>query len=65
MAGEHAAAADSRERRCPILQDALLANHFRGGTEVPVHTWPKGLPDNLRLHITMNHADGPVLPYCP
>jgi hypothetical protein len=48
---------------CPILQNALLANHFKKGGEDPVHTWPKGLPDNLRLHITMNHGDEPVRPY--
>ena len=48
---------------CPILQDALIANRFRRGEDVPVHTWPGGLPDNLRLHITLNHRDEAVWPY--
>jgi len=48
---------------CPVLQAALLANRFRAGAEDPVHTWPKGLPERLRVHVTMNHGDEPVRPY--
>jgi hypothetical protein len=50
---------------CPILQAALLANHFRRiAPDVPIHTWPKsagGRPGSL--HITLNHSDGWLLPY--
>jgi len=48
---------------CPFLHDALVANRFRLASEEPIHTWPRGLPDNMRVHITLNHADEPVRPY--
>ena len=52
---------------CPVLQSALLANHFRTTVpEVPIHVWPKGVWDRAAsLHITLNHSDGPFLPYEP
>jgi len=49
---------------CPILQAALCANRFRPDeAETPVYTWPKTLRNDLRLHITLNHSDGPLRPY--
>jgi hypothetical protein len=48
---------------CSELSEALLANHFRSGFPVPVHTWPK-LPETAKnLHVTMNHTDTPFRPY--
>ncbi len=50
---------------CPVLQSALLANHFGPiGYDVPIHVWPKGAWDrSAALHITYNHSDAPLLPY--
>ena len=52
---------------CPLLQSALLANRFRTtATDNPIHIWPKGVGDRAAsLHITLNHSDGPFLPYEP
>jgi hypothetical protein len=51
---------------CPILQAALRANRFRQGeVDIPVHTWPRTLPDRLRAHVTLNHGDEPLRPYPP
>jgi len=50
---------------CPLLQAALLANRFRTvAPDSPIHVWPKGVGDRAAsLHITLNHSDGPLLPY--
>jgi hypothetical protein len=50
---------------CPILQSALLANHFRAiAPDRPIHVWPQGAWDRTAaLHITLNHSDAPLLPY--
>jgi hypothetical protein len=50
---------------CPMLQAALLANRFRTvAPDNPIHVWPKGVGDRAKpLHITLNHSDGPLLPY--
>jgi hypothetical protein len=52
---------------CPILQAAIKANRFREmPAEVPIFTWPKGLTETLApVHVTLNHADGPIRPYGP
>jgi hypothetical protein len=52
---------------CPLLQAALLANRFRTvAPDSPIHVWPKGVGDRAAsLHITLNHSDGPLLPYEP
>ena len=50
---------------CPILQAALLANRFRGiEPDSPIHVWPKRAgAGSASLHVTLNHSDGPLLPY--
>jgi hypothetical protein len=50
---------------CPVLQAALVANHFRAvASDAPVHTWPPIASDELaRAHFTLNHADGPFRPF--
>jgi hypothetical protein len=50
---------------CPLLQEALLANRFRAMVpDSPVHVWPKNVgARSASLHITLNHSDGPLLPY--
>ena len=50
---------------CPVLQAALVANHFRPlAPEVPIYAWPKGAVSGDRpLHVTLNHSDGPICPY--
>jgi hypothetical protein len=48
---------------CPVLQEALLANRFRPGSDVIVHSYPKSPPPHLRLHLTLNHTDEPLRPY--
>lgn len=52
---------------CPVLQSALLANHFKTAVpDSPVHVWPKGVGDRAApLHITLNHSDAALLPYAP
>ncbi len=52
---------------CPLLQAALLANRFRMvAPESPIHVWPKGVGDRAAsLHVTLDHSDGPLLPYEP
>jgi len=52
---------------CPLLQSALLANHFKAmDTECPIHVWPKNVVDPAApFHITLNHSDAPLLPYAP
>jgi len=48
---------------CPILQSAFLANRFRRDELIPIHSWPATVPQNLRVHITLNHSDAPLRPY--
>jgi len=50
---------------CPILQAALHANHFRTvAPDNPIYVWPQGAWDRSgTLHITLDHSDGPLLPY--
>lgn len=49
---------------CAILGAALGANRFRQAEgDVPVNTWPKGLPAMRRVHVTLNHSDEPIRPY--
>jgi hypothetical protein len=48
---------------CPLLQAALRANRFRSGSSVPIFTSPKDLSNAARIHITLNHTDGPFRPY--
>ena len=50
---------------CPVLQSALLANRFRTvAPGNPIFVWPKGVGERAAsLHITLNHSDGPLLPY--
>jgi hypothetical protein len=48
---------------CAILQAAYRANRFRPGSQVPVHTFPKMLEKDRRLHLTLNHSDAPFRPY--
>jgi hypothetical protein len=52
---------------CPVLQAALLANHFGPAVpDSPIHVWPKGVADSAAsLHITLNHSDSPFMPYEP
>ena len=50
---------------CPLLQAALLANRFRAvAPDNPIYVYPKGVGDRSKpLHITLDHSDGPLLPY--
>ena len=49
---------------CPQLQAALLANRFRPDVEtLPVFTWGPGELAVGRIHVTLDHADEPFLPY--
>ncbi len=49
---------------CPVLMAALRANRYRETeTDVPVHSWPTGLTETSRLHLTLNHSDEPLRPY--
>lgn len=50
---------------CPVLQAALAANGFLTlgpPTPILVRPGPEGVPAGS-VHVTMNHADGPLLPY--
>lgn len=62
LAADHPAVIRARAT-CPLLQAALRRNHFRAAAEIPIHSWPHNLPVGCRLHMTLNHADGPVRPY--
>jgi hypothetical protein len=50
---------------CPVLQEALRANHFRIlPPGHPVHLWPRGTWDRAEpLHITLGHSDAPLRPF--